>query len=251
MKGIRVFFLAIALLPAYVFAQEAVTAAGPARAIESQSIQPETYGTGSLTWLPLSGFAFHPINSGTTYDFTGTRFGIYSTAGNYFEAPLQLPEGATVSTLEMTACDDDSVTQISVYIMIAPTTSPGAYNTPFLSTGFAEMPGCTNFSGTFPPFTVDNTANSYTVEAFFGGQGSTLILHSARVGYKLQVSPPPNTATFTDVPTTHLFYQYVEALAASGITAGCGGGNFCPDAAVTRGQLAVFLAKALGLHWAP
>jgi hypothetical protein len=53
------------------------------------------------------------------------------------------------------------------------------------------------------------------------------------------------------VPTTHLFYQYIEALAAAGITSGCGGGNYCPDAAVTRGQMAVFLAKALGLHWAP
>ena len=65
-----------------------------------------------------------------------------------------------------------------------------------------------------------------------------------------KVSPGPATATFTDVPTTHLFYQYIEALAAAGITSGCGGGNFCPDAAVTRGQMAVFLAKALGLHWA-
>ena len=31
---------------------------------------------------------------------------------------------------------------------------------------------------------------------------------------------------------------------------GCGdGSNYCPDAALTRGQMAVFLAKALGLHW--
>jgi hypothetical protein len=35
---------------------------------------------------------------------------------------------------------------------------------------------------------------------------------------------------------------------ASGITAGCGGGNYCPDAP-TRRQMAIFLAKALGLHW--
>ncbi len=45
------------------------------------------------------------------------------------------------------------------------------------------------------------------------------------------------------------FFQFIEALAESGITAGCGNGNFCPDAALTRGQMAVFLAKALGLHW--
>jgi hypothetical protein len=51
------------------------------------------------------------------------------------------------------------------------------------------------------------------------------------------------------VPTNHPFFQFVEALAASGITAGCGNGNFCPDAPLTRGQIAVFLSKALGLHW--
>lgn len=67
--------------------------------------------------------------------------------------------------------------------------------------------------------------------------------------YRLPVSPAPGTATFNDVPTSHPFFQYVEALAASGVTAGCGNGNFCPDQPVTRGQMAVLLSKALGLHW--
>ena len=59
----------------------------------------------------------------------------------------------------------------------------------------------------------------------------------------------PATPTFTDVSPSHLFYRYIEALAAAGVTAGCGGGNYCPDAAVTRGQMAVFMARALGLFW--
>jgi hypothetical protein len=42
------------------------------------------------------------------------------------------------------------------------------------------------------------------------------------------------------------FFQFIEALYASGITGGCGAGNYCPDNPVTRGQMAVFLAKALG-----
>ena len=44
-------------------------------------------------------------------------------------------------------------------------------------------------------------------------------------------------------------WPHVEALAASGITAGCGGGDYCPGATLTRRQMAVFLAKALGLNW--
>ncbi|HEY7862087.1 MAG TPA: S-layer homology domain-containing protein [Thermoanaerobaculia bacterium] len=38
---------------------------------------------------------------------------------------------------------------------------------------------------------------------------------------------------------------------ASGITAGCAPGSFCPNAPITRGEMAVFLAAALGLHFAP
>lgn len=37
-------------------------------------------------------------------------------------------------------------------------------------------------------------------------------------------------------------------LAAAGITGGCGDGRFCPDAPLTRAQMAVFLARALGLR---
>jgi hypothetical protein len=69
------------------------------------------------------------------------------------------------------------------------------------------------------------------------------------VWWKRSVSPAPGSPTFNDVPLNHPFFQYIEALAASGITGGCGSGNYCPNNNVTRGQMAVFLAKALGLHW--
>ena len=78
---------------------------------------------------------------------------------------------------------------------------------------------------------------------------TNLRLRGARVLYRRQISPAPSAATFPDVPTNHPFFQFVEALSASGITAGCGTGIYCPDAPLTRGQMAVFLAKALGLHW--
>jgi S-layer homology domain len=74
-------------------------------------------------------------------------------------------------------------------------------------------------------------------------------VHMARLNWIRQVSPAPLEASFGDVPTNHPFFQFVEALAASGITAGCGSGNYCPEAPLTRGQMAAFLAKALGLHW--
>ena len=51
-------------------------------------------------------------------------------------------------------------------------------------------------------------------------------------------------SSFPDVPTTYWSYPHVEALLHSGITAGCGGGNYCPTVSVDRWQMAVFLAKA-------
>jgi hypothetical protein len=74
-----------------------------------------------------------------------------------------------------------------------------------------------------------------------------------RLKWKRQISPAPATARYTDVPTTHAFFQYIEALAAAGITGGCSTTppQYCPDAPVTRGQMAVFLSRALGLHWTP
>ncbi len=86
----------------------------------------------------------------------------------------------------------------------------------------------------------------FTDEAVVGGQ---VRLRSARLLYRRQITPAPAVATFADVPTNHPFFQFVEALSASGITAGCGTAIYCPDAPLTRGQMAVFLAKALGLHW--
>jgi hypothetical protein len=64
-----------------------------------------------------------------------------------------------------------------------------------------------------------------------------------------KVSPVPAIQTFNDVAPADFGYQYIEALAASGITGGCGGGNFCPNGTLTRAQMAVFISKALGLYW--
>lgn len=82
------------------------------------------------------------------------------------------------------------------------------------------------------------------------GLPATQYFGFVEIWWRRVVSDPPSTPRFVDVPNSHPFYPFVEALAASGITAGCGDGtNFCPNDPLTRGQMAVFLARALGLHW--
>jgi plastocyanin len=71
---------------------------------------------------------------------------------------------------------------------------------------------------------------TFTETLSFGSIATTWIVH---VG-----------GSFADVPTTHLFYSYVEELFHLGVTGGCGGGNYCPSSPVTRAQMAVFLLKS-------
>ena len=60
-------------------------------------------------------------------------------------------------------------------------------------------------------------------------------------------SPPAATGIFGDVPLNYWAVHWIEQLAAESITTGCGGGNYCPEAQVTRDQMAVFLVRTFGL----
>ena len=55
--------------------------------------------------------------------------------------------------------------------------------------------------------------------------------------------PPPCQGIFDDVACPSTYADWIEQLAAEGITGGCGGGNYCPTTPCTRGQMAVFLEK--------
>ena len=58
---------------------------------------------------------------------------------------------------------------------------------------------------------------------------------------------------FVDVPPDHTFHDEIAWLAQQGITEGCdaAGTMFCPGLAVTRGQMAAFLARGLQLDETP
>jgi hypothetical protein len=63
------------------------------------------------------------------------------------------------------------------------------------------------------------------------------------------VIPPdcdPGSLTFLDVPASSLYCRWIEQAARDQITAGCGGGNYCPKLPVTREQAAMLLEKARG-----
>lgn len=76
------------------------------------------------------------------------------------------------------------------------------------------------------------------------GQMAVFLL---RAKYGSSYSPPAATGIFGDVPLNYWAVHWIEQLAAEGITAGCGNGDYCPESQVTRDQMAVFLVRTFGL----
>lgn len=52
--------------------------------------------------------------------------------------------------------------------------------------------------------------------------------------------------TFLDVPSSHPFWGFIEAIENAGITNGCGAAQYCPNNLITRAEMAVFLVR--GMH---
>ncbi|HET8648143.1 MAG TPA: S-layer homology domain-containing protein [Vicinamibacteria bacterium] len=59
--------------------------------------------------------------------------------------------------------------------------------------------------------------------------------------------PACTTPLFGDVPASSPFCRWIEELARRGVVTGCGGGNYCPGAPVTREQMGVFISVTFGL----
>ncbi len=183
-----------------------------------------------------------------------------------FVAPLHLPAGALIVYLELLGSDNNAASQVYGSFTVCDfDASPCSYHPAvgssiggdcdqpgFICSGMAAAPGSgslisADLSG--EGIVVDNFNGQYSLLAETVATDGSVAIGGMIVGYILQVSPSPGAATFPDVPTTDFGFQYVEALVQSGITGGCGGGLYCPDSPVTRRQMAIFIAKALGLQW--
>jgi hypothetical protein len=99
----------------------------------------------------------------------------------------------------------------------------------------------------------DNTSCTYRTVVQFGDTAGTACpgsqwFYKARIEWSRSTPPAPASATFGDVPTGDPFFAVIEALADVGVTAGCGGGNYCPNAPITRAGIAAMLVRALALQ---
>ncbi len=223
--------------------------AGAVRAQElSPPEAPKAWGTGWSTINTISAWSF-------AGPLTEAADG-YRTCGGgpaSCRASVNVDGGSFVWSLDIEACDSSPTSEAVARLWICPRAPGQCTVAGEVRTGVAEAPGCARvFAGWDQPYpTVNNWNETYMVEVF-GSAGSARVpvdFRSVRVMSIRQVSPPPPTATFSDVPPSHPYFRHIEAVAGALISGGCGNGQFCPDRALTRGEMAVLLAEALGLHF--
>ncbi len=150
-------------------------------------------------------------------------------------------------------CPVDAVTRAQMAVLILKASLGSSY-TPPAATGtvFADVP-----AGAFAADWIEDlyargitsgcavAPLSYCPDAPVTRQQMSVMLLRAEHGS--DYVPPACGGVFSDVPCPGAYAAWIERLAAEGISAGCGGGKFCPASATLRQQMATFLVRTFSL----
>jgi hypothetical protein len=136
----------------------------------------------------------------------------FSTAGSSYDTYIAVWTGSALNNLTLVGCNDDVQSGLTSQLSINST----AGVTYFVQV--AEYNGYVGDAGNDPecdPCNLSFSVNNQPIQ------------------------------TFADVPPTHPYYQYIEALYAAGLTAGCATNplRYCPSTAMDRAQSAVFMMR--------
>jgi hypothetical protein len=237
--------LPIRVAAAVLFGASLAAAGQPTRkAVSRSAVAPKEFGIQDESITVISAMAFKSRFS--SYSPSLGRYAVFATGGGaHFYANLDLPAGVVIDSIGLNSTSDtDSVLGLALW-------QRDRHANMTLLAGFSA-PAHDWQTDLYGPLAIpitDHIDKELVIDIEQGPSPNSQFFAWVEVHWHRTVSPPPAIARFNDVPTDHPFFQYIEALAAAGISAGCGGGNFCPDQPITRKQEAAFIAKALGLHW--
>jgi hypothetical protein len=217
----------------------------------------DQFGTECCQLLSIPAAAFNPRDNTVEFHVDDTDFPGYTIltflSTKPMWAPVSLPTGAVLDNIDLYYVDDDATSDICATLHAYTGPTLGGNPPADVTVGFvcSSGSGGVGYKVESLSGTIDNSvwfSNGAQYVVVISSPGGTHAFKGVSIWWHREVSSPPGTSTFNDVPTSHPQFQFIEALAESGITAGCGSGNYCPNNPLTRGQMAVFLAKALGLY---
>jgi len=220
---------------------------------ESFGGQTQLYVVGAYKFIPRQ---VSPNWTAEQFHFFGNDV---ASSGSY-GASVDLPAGASITRMECHFKDSSAAGDITATLIRSAVNLPGGTPQASVILVTVSSSGISGYQIASANLTAPETVHYRTASASYmysigvqtpADTATNASFRDCVLEWNLQVSPAPGTATFQDVPVSHVFFQYIEALAASGITTGCSASPplYCPNDPLTRGQMAVFLARALGLHF--
>jgi len=147
-------------------------------------------------------------------------------------------------------CETASVTRQQMAVFVLKSKHGICFTPPACQGVFADVPCSSSFAPWIEQFAAEGITGgcgggSYCPTTPVRRDQMAVFLLKGKFGSTF--TPPPCTGVFPDVACPSTFGDWIEELAAEGVTGGCGGGDYCPGSNVTRGQMAAFLVKAFSL----
>jgi hypothetical protein len=231
--------------------------------------------------IPCEGKTLHRGKRTVWYRYQATsNRGIHAdTLGSTYDTYIAVWRGTSLNNLTLVTCDDDIFSNTNSEVLFAATPGNTYYIEVAVYAGETAFPPENNAGGElhFQVTSFQDVPSSYWAWGYIEGLYaarvtagcSTVPLNYCPTGvvtraqmsifllrgkYGGTYSPPPvgGSTGFSDVATTYWAAAWIKQLAAEGITGGCAAGKYCPDAPVTREQMAIFLLKAKhGKTYAP
>jgi hypothetical protein len=199
----------------------------------------------------IGAFKFPSCTPVTTFDDVPPSHAFFSWIEALFDAGIT----GGCSTTPPLYCPGDSVTRGQMAVFLERGIRGAGFQPPAGTGVFADVPAGHLFAGWIEQLARDgvtggcdsNPPRYCPDDATTRGQMALFLL---RAKHGAGFAPPAATGTmFADVPASHPFAAFIEQLAREGITGGCSSSPalYCPDSAVTRGQMAVFLVRTFSL----
>jgi hypothetical protein len=150
-------------------------------------------------------------------------------------------------------CPNDMTSRAQMAVFLLRAIHGGSYAPPAVGTssGFSDVPIGHWAAAWIKEFAIEGLTSgcgsgNYCPEAAVKRAEMAKFLLLAKYGSSY--APPSAGANtgFSDVSSGYWAANWIKQLAADAITTGCGGGKFCPDATVSRAEMAAFLTRTFG-----
>jgi hypothetical protein len=190
------------------------------------------------------------VISAPTFSDVGSQYWAWNFIERLYAAGIT--GGCSLSPLQY--CPEATVTRAQMAVFLERGIHSSSYSPPAVG-------GSTGFGDVSTSYWAAAWIKQLATEGITGGCGSgsycpespvtraQMAVFLLRSKYGASYSPPAvGVGTgFSDVDVTYWAGAWIKQLVAEGITAGCGASAYCPEAPVTRAQMAVFLVRTFNL----